>query len=47
MLQKRFNYIAILHIYSEPTDNLDTEKLMDDFIFKNSKRTAVSTLSQN
>ena len=39
MLQKRLNHIAILHIYSESAENLDIEKLMNDFISKNSNQT--------
>ena len=47
MLQKHLNHIAILYIYSESADNLDIEKIMHDFISKNSKRTAVFALSKN
>ena len=41
------NHIAILQIYSESTDNLDIKKLMDDFISKTLKRTAVFAMSKN
>lgn len=46
MLQDRLNHVAILHIYSDITDKLDMEVLMDEFIARNVKRTAVFALSK-
>ena len=45
MSQNRLNNVAILHVYSEKTDALDLEKMMDEFIVKNEKRTNVFALS--
>ena len=45
MSQNRLNNIAILHVYSEKTDALDLEKMMDEFIVKNEKRTNLFDLS--
>lgn len=44
MLQDRFNYIAILHVYCNITDKLDLEKLLNKFISQNAKRSAVFAL---
>lgn len=45
MSQDRLNSIAILHTFSDEAE-LDYEKLMDEFISRNSKRAAVFSLSQ-
>lgn len=44
MLQDRLNNIAILHVYSDMTDNLDLEELLNKFISRNTKRSAVFAL---
>lgn len=45
MGQKRVNYIAILHIYHDVADKIDDERLIDEFIQKNAKRTNVFAMS--
>ena len=44
MDQKRLNNVAILHLYHELADKIDIGKLMDEFIFRNAKRTNVFAL---
>lgn len=43
--QDRLNHVAVLHIYPEETENLDLGIIMDEFIKKNSKRSAVFALN--
>lgn len=44
MLQDCLNNIAILHVHYGMTKKLDLDKLVDEFILKNSKRTATFAL---
>lgn len=46
MLQDRLNNIAILNVYTDMTEKLDLEELMDKFILKNAKRSNVFALSK-
>lgn len=46
MLQDRLNSIAILHIYRDMTDKIDLQKLLNEFILKNAKRSAVFALQK-